>query len=1143
MIPKNLSLRTAGVVSLLVCLVLLFAAPSYAVSPDLVISQVFGGGGNSGTPAPPYKYDFIELYNRGLAPVSLNGLSVQYASASGTGNFGGTSTQITVLPNVTLAPGQYYLIQEASGGTAGAALPTPDWIPTSAINLSGSAGKVALVNSTSSLGCNGGSTPCTPAQLALIIDLVGYGSANFYEGSAAPGLSNATAALRQGGGCTDTDTNSSDFVATTPAPRNSASAAHYCSGPTDPSGAGAANPATLDIGNTTLLTVTVSPGTNPPSTGLAVTVNLAAIGGSATQAFYDDGSNGDATAGDNVFSFRATIPSGSTEGAKSLAFTITDAQARTGSGTIALTLNPPPPPYFAIHAIQGDGSRSPLEGQRVATSGIVVGVLTSGSRGFYLEAPDAEQDSDPATSEGIFVYTGSAPAVAVGDAVQVAGTVSEYKASGVYFPLTEIGGTGLTLTVTDHGRTLPSVVEIAPDPAGAADQLERYEGMLVHIANLQAVGPSGISGTATNGIFYVASSTLSRPFREPGIAAGAPELGFPADTPRWNGNPERLKVDTSSCTTKATVFVGDTIAEIAGPLGSTGDYTVYACPTIVSPQPAASPLPDRGQREFTAATFNMLNFTNNAARIAKASLAVRNIMRLPDIIGVEEVNTQATLDALVAQINADAEAAGQGTPGYAATLLAPSGTQNVGLLYRTDRVTDVSVVEVGRDATFIDPKDGSVDPLNDRPPLVMTAKLIPPVGQPFPVTVIVSHLRSLIDVDTAGGTGDYARLKRKLGAEYLADLIAQHQANGENVISVGDYNAYEFNDGYVDVLGAVIGKPVPDAQVLLASEDLVNPDLTDLVTTLLPAQRYSYVENGNAQDIDHIVVTGGLLTRPSHLEVAHNNADFPEVLGNDAARPERVSDHDMPVAYFTFPPPTADLVTTITAGSAPLSGAVHSYTITVTNQGPDAADNVTLLDPLPAHTTFSSLSYPSGWICTTPAAGSGGQVSCTAASLAARDSAQFILNVTIDCGTSNGAVIVNSAGVTSDTVEANPGDESAAVTSTVSNPAPVIAALAVDQPLLGPPNHKMIGVLLTYDVSDNCGSPALALNVTSNQPVNGTGDGDTAPDWQLVDDHHVLLRAERAPSSAAGRTYTITVTATDSAGNSSAAPVTVRVPR
>jgi len=199
-----------------------FSITEPAACNGLRISQVYGGGGNT------FTHDYVELYNGGSTAVSLNGLSIQYASATGTGNLGSSSTQLTELPNVTIQPGRYFLVQQANGTTT-TALPTPDYIDPTPIALSATTGKVALVNATTSLGCNGGSAPCNSTQLALIIDLVGYGTANFFEGSGpAPTPSNTTAILRNGNGCTDNNNNSSDFITGTPAPRNSASPVNTC---------------------------------------------------------------------------------------------------------------------------------------------------------------------------------------------------------------------------------------------------------------------------------------------------------------------------------------------------------------------------------------------------------------------------------------------------------------------------------------------------------------------------------------------------------------------------------------------------------------------------------------------------------------------------------------------------------------------------------------------------------------------------------------------------------------------------------------------------------------------------------------------------------------------------------------------------
>ncbi|MBK8915578.1 MAG: lamin tail domain-containing protein [Phycisphaerales bacterium] len=195
-----------------------FGGTALAAS-DLVISQVYGGGGNTGA---TYNRDFIEIFNRGASAIELSGKSVQYASATG------TSWSKFDFPSFSLQPGQYFLVGGATGAN-GAALPTVDG--SSSINLSASAGKVALVDSTTALTGNG----CPIA--APIIDYLGFGAtANCSEGTTTPTISgNTTANIRNDDGCTDTDDNGADFSQGTPTPRNSASTLNPCGG--DPTGA------------------------------------------------------------------------------------------------------------------------------------------------------------------------------------------------------------------------------------------------------------------------------------------------------------------------------------------------------------------------------------------------------------------------------------------------------------------------------------------------------------------------------------------------------------------------------------------------------------------------------------------------------------------------------------------------------------------------------------------------------------------------------------------------------------------------------------------------------------------------------------------------------------------------------------------
>ena len=231
-------------VLVLLCLSgLLLAAPAaQSASPGLVVSQVYAGGGNSGA---TYANDYVELFNRGTAAVDLSGWTVQYATASG------TSWQATALAG-SVAPGRYYLVQLASGGTSGAALPAPD--ATGTTNLAASGGKVALVHDTAALTCGATAGSCSASP--VVTDLLGYGSATDYEGTGpAAALGNTTAALRAGDGCVDTDVNSADFAAASPAPRNSASPATTCGGAPPPPGSGVSQGAAVDVQIEPVLTI------------------------------------------------------------------------------------------------------------------------------------------------------------------------------------------------------------------------------------------------------------------------------------------------------------------------------------------------------------------------------------------------------------------------------------------------------------------------------------------------------------------------------------------------------------------------------------------------------------------------------------------------------------------------------------------------------------------------------------------------------------------------------------------------------------------------------------------------------------------------------------------------------------------------
>ena len=200
----------------------LLSAPfAHGATSNVVVSQIFAGGGNAGA---SYTNDFVELFNRGTAPVDLSGWTIQYASAAS------TSWQTTALAG-SIGAGRYYLVQLASTAAVGAALPAAD--ATGTTNLANTGGKVALVRDTVALACGASAGSCSSAP--LLEDLVGYGSATDYEGAGpAPALTSTTAAIRDSGGCGDTNANATDFTAGAPTPRNALSPSTSCSAGSTP---------------------------------------------------------------------------------------------------------------------------------------------------------------------------------------------------------------------------------------------------------------------------------------------------------------------------------------------------------------------------------------------------------------------------------------------------------------------------------------------------------------------------------------------------------------------------------------------------------------------------------------------------------------------------------------------------------------------------------------------------------------------------------------------------------------------------------------------------------------------------------------------------------------------------------------------
>ena len=542
----------------------------------------------------------------------------------------------------------------------------------------------------------------------------------------------------------------------------------------------------------------------------------------------------------------------------------------------------PSPLSLRISDIQGASEISPYAGQLVSVTGVVTGVRRDG---IWIQSQSPDEDGNDATSEGLWVYFGISPPGSITRqyVVRVTGTVAEFR------PASDPGSPPLTelidpaYQIISSGQTLPPTVSIRP-----GEDLERYEGMRVAVPTMTAVGPTlGSLQEATNnvtstGVFYAVQSGEPRPYRSPEAL----------------DEPEKLRVDSrAQGGPPVEVTSGATVSNIVGPL----DYA-FRTYTIAQDSDAtigitgvrsAAPAPAPALKEVTFASMNLQRLFDTAdapgsadvvltpeayaARLNKTATAIRDVLRLPDVIAVQEVENIDALRAL-----ADT------TRSYDAHLIEGNdiGGIDAGLLTKRGRVQVIEVFQEGRLFST------GTSLLWDRPPLLARLRV-----DDFEFTVMVVHPRSLIDAEDA----DVAD-KRRLQAEFIRQVAANRMASGEQVIVMGDFNMYQF-----DPLMSIIR----------------SAGLTNLTDTLSPSDNYSYVFDGVTQTLDHILISEGLRSRVVRTMFARLNADFPETLRANAARPERISDHDVPLMYLSLQPESLEVIPAgITNAATFLSGAV-----------------------------------------------------------------------------------------------------------------------------------------------------------------------------------------------------------------------------
>ncbi len=925
---KHVAMNTpAGRLTILAALVASLSTSAFAASPDLVISQIFTGGGSGGS---TYNRDFIELFNRGSAAVSLGGKSLQYSSATG------TWSTANALPNATVQPGQYFLVAgnvQTAGVEIGATI-DHNW----AMGLQATSAKVVLANQTALM------TSATEA--AATIDMVGYGpTASSFETARAPTPSVTTALQRVGAGCTDTDNNGTDFTVVSPAPvpRNSKTALKVCAGGgTDPDPVPVAQPivatcpATLQVAPGAAGSAAVSASDTDSIVNSAVIAAGAVTGIELRNFVAASGSGASASASLNV---DASLAAGNYP--VTIAFANNDGQSASCNVTVRVA------GVLTIPQIQGADPKSAYANSVQTTQGVVTALVGSG---YFLQ--DLNGDGNPATSDGLFVF-GSSAGLAVGDLVRVTGTVTEYTPTGAPRSYTEL--TNLT-SASKIGTGSIAPTNVAMPNA----DLARFEGMLVRFTTPLTVNGNAYLGG--RGELTLASGRREIPTNR--HVPGSPEARALAAS----NAADMIVLDDGIFTTPATipylfaqgtVRAGDTVNDLTGVIdfgAIGGNSTAFKLQPTITPSFSRTnerlPAPVVAAGNVRVASANVLNFfttftngndawgrtgqgckigttinksncrgADNLAEFVRqrdkivSSLSAVNA----DVVGLMEIqnNDDIAVTYLVDQLNSKM---GAGT--YAVVPKpAATGTDaiRVAMIYKPKSVSMVGAAL----------SDG--DDVNNRAPIAQAFKAAN--GGKF--SLVVNHLKSKGgcggstggNADSGDGqgcwNGNRVEQAARLRDVFLPQVVS---ASGDSdVLVVGDMNAYGMED------------PIR----LLNAAGYVNEIERHVRPYGIP---YSYVFGGESGYLDHALASSSLSPQVAGVTEWHSNADEPEAIdynieatGQDpyVADPYRASDHDLVVVSLNLAPTFAD----VTASASIVRSALtvnrltgkYSATVKITN--------------------------------------------------------------------------------------------------------------------------------------------------------------------------------------------------------------------
>jgi predicted extracellular nuclease len=649
-------------------------------------------------------------------------------------------------------------------------------------------------------------------------------------------------------------------------------------------------------------------------------------------------------AGESSITFDiAAVDDAIADGSQTVTFTASASGFTNGTTTVTVTDDETTPGTIRIRDIQGASHVSPLVGQTVSG---VPGIVTAlRSNGFYLQDPNP--DNSDATSEGIFVFTSSAPTVTIGDSVLVSGTVSEFRPGGSdsnNLSITQIGsnpnitvlssGNSLpTATILGNGgRTIPTTV-IEDDANGSVetsgsfdpaqdgiDFYESVEGMLVQVNNGVAVGPTNDFGEipvlADNGVNAGVRTTRGGMVIQPD-----------------DFNPERIIIDDAIIPNEPQVNVGDSFnGSVTGVIDySFGNFKLLNTAPLLNVTSGGltqeTTTLTGSEDKLTVATFNVENLDpgDGSDKFTGLASAIVNNLNSPDIVSLEEVqdNNGPTNDSVVdasltyqTLINAIAQAGG---PTYEYRQIdpvddqdggQPGGNIRVGFLFNPNRVdfvdrpggtsttnTTVSNGDSGPELSaspgrLIDTDLSNADAFEDsRKPVVGEF-----VFNGNKVFVVGNHFNSKGGDQPLFGrfqpptlTSEAQRIQQAEIVNNFVDSVLAADPNA-NVVVMGDLNDFQFSNPIATLKGNV---------------------LTNLIDTLPLNEQYTYIFEGNSQVLDHILVSDNLVNR-SEFDVVHINAEFAN----------QVSDHDPVMASFTLPELYNEILGT--AGNDHLVGTAKS---------------------------------------------------------------------------------------------------------------------------------------------------------------------------------------------------------------------------